>query len=30
MNYYAEGMGLNSIFRVFKVGINSLQAWIKQ
>ena len=30
MNCYAEGMGLNSICRVFKVGINSLQACIKQ
>jgi insertion element IS1 protein InsB len=30
MDCYAEGMGLNSICRVFKVGINSIQAWIKQ
>ena len=30
MDCYAEGMGLNSICRVFKVGINSLQAWIKK
>ncbi len=30
MDCYAEGMGLNSICRVFKVGINSLQAWIKE
>jgi len=30
MNCYAEGMGLNSICRVFKVGINTIQAWIKQ
>jgi insertion element IS1 protein InsB len=30
MDCYAEGMGINSICRVFKVGINSLQAWIKK
>jgi insertion element IS1 protein InsB len=30
MDCYAEGLGLNSICRVFKVGINSLQAWIKE
>ena len=30
MDCYAEGMGLNSICRVFKVGINSLQSWIKK
>ena len=30
MDCYAEGMGLSSICRVFKVGINSLQSWIKQ
>jgi insertion element IS1 protein InsB len=30
MDCYAEGMGLNSICRVFRVGINSLQAWIKE
>ena len=29
MDCYAEGMGLNSICRVFQVGINSLQLWIK-
>ena len=29
MDCYAEGMGLNSICRIFKVGINSLQSWIK-
>ena len=29
MDCYAEGMGLNSICRVFKVGINTVQAWIK-
>ena len=30
MDCYAEGMGINSICRVFKVGINSLQSWIKK
>jgi len=30
MDCYAEGMGINSICRVFKVGINSLQSWIKE
>jgi insertion element IS1 protein InsB len=30
MDCYAEGMGVNSICRVFKVGINSLQSWIKK
>jgi len=30
MDCYAEGMGINSICRVFKVGINSLQGWIKK
>ena len=30
MDCYAEGMGINSICRVFKVGINSIQAWIKK
>jgi len=29
MDCYAEGMGINSICRVFKVGINSVQSWIK-
>ena len=29
MDCYAEGMGLNSICRVFKVSINTVQAWIK-
>ena len=29
MDCYAEGMGLNSLCRVFKVGINSIQSWIK-
>ena len=28
MDCYAEGMGLNSLCRVFKVGINSIQFWI--
>ena len=26
---YAEGMGINSLCRIFKVGINSIQSWIK-
>ena len=30
MDCYAEGMEINSICRVFKVGINSLQGWIKE
>ena len=30
MACYAEGMGINSLCRVFKVGINSLQRWIKE
>ena len=30
MDCYAEGMGLNALCRVFKVGINSIQSWIKQ
>ena len=30
MDCYAEGMGLNALCRVFKVSINSIQAWIKQ
>ncbi len=30
MDSYAEGMGINAICRVFKVGINTLQAWIKK
>ena len=29
MDCYAEGMELNSICRVFKVGINTVQAWTK-
>ena len=29
MDCYAEGMGLNALCRVFKVGINSIQSWIK-
>jgi len=30
MDCYAEGMGLNAICRVFKVGINTVQSWIKK
>ena len=30
MDSYSEGMGMNSICRVFKVGINTLQSWIKK
>jgi len=30
MDCYVEVMRINSICRVFKVGINSLQAWIKK
>ena len=30
MSCYAEGMGLNSLCRIFKVGINSIQSWIKE
>jgi insertion element IS1 protein InsB len=30
MDCYAEGMGINSICRVFKIGINTLQSWIKK
>ena len=30
MDCYAEGMGINSICRVFKVGINTVQSWIKK
>jgi len=30
LDCYAEGMGVNAICRVFKVGINTLKSWIKK